>query len=59
VIAPQVLVLGYDDAAAAWRAPERARWVAMGKPLSFMDGQIAAIARVNAKALSIEDWRSG
>jgi tRNA(fMet)-specific endonuclease VapC len=63
--------LGYDDAAAAWHASERARLEDQGKPPSFVDGQIASIARVNAlivvtnvrhyerfEGLSIEDWRS-
>jgi tRNA(fMet)-specific endonuclease VapC len=72
VIAPHVPVLGYDDAAAAWHASERARLEVDGKPASFVDGQIAAIARVNAlvlvtanvrhyerfEGLTIEDWRS-
>ncbi|HXV59181.1 MAG TPA: type II toxin-antitoxin system VapC family toxin [Vicinamibacteria bacterium] len=72
VIAPHVPVLGYDDAAAAWHASERARLETDGKPPSFVDGQIAAIARVNTlvlvtanvshyecfEGLTIEDWRS-
>jgi tRNA(fMet)-specific endonuclease VapC len=48
VIAPHLPVLGYDDAAAAWHASERARLTGEGTPPSFVDGQIAAIARVNA-----------
>ena len=72
VIAPHVTVLGYGDAAAAWHASERARLTGSGKTPSFVDGQIAAIARVNAlvlvtanvrhyesfEGLTIEDWRS-
>ena len=72
VIAPHVPVLGYDDAAAAWHASERARLTGSGKTPSFVDGQIAAIARVNAlvlvtanvkhyqefEGLTIEDWRT-
>jgi tRNA(fMet)-specific endonuclease VapC len=72
VIAPHVPVLGYDDAAAAWHASERARLTGDGNPPAFVDGQIAAIARVNAlvlvtanvrhyecfEGLTIEDWRS-
>lgn len=72
VIAPHIPVLGYDDAAAAWHASERARLESDGKPPSFVDGQIAAIARVNTlvlvtakvrhyecfEGLTIEDWRS-
>ena len=71
VIAPHVPVLGYDDAAAAWHASERARLTGDGKTPSFVDGQIAAIARVNAlvlvtanvrhyerfEGLTIENWR--
>ena len=72
VIAPHIPVLGYDDAAAAWHASERARLGAAGNTPSFVDGQIAAIARVNAlvlvtanvkhyesfEGLTVEDWRS-
>ena len=72
VIAPHVPVLGYDDAAPAWHASERARLAGSGKTPSFVDGQIAAIARVYAlilvtadvrhyesfEGLTIEDWRS-
>ncbi len=70
--AKSLTVLGYDDAAAAWHASERARLTGSGKTPSFVDGQIAAIARVNAlvlvtanvrhyesfEGLTIEDWRS-
>lgn len=72
VIGPHVTVLSYDDAAASWHASERARLSAAGKTPSFVDGQIAAIARVHAlvlvtanvrhyegfEGLKIEDWRS-
>jgi tRNA(fMet)-specific endonuclease VapC len=72
VIAPHVPVLGYEEAAAAWHASERARLTRAGKTPSFVDGQIAAIARVNRlvlvtanvkhyeefDGLSIENWRS-
>lgn len=72
VIAPHVSVLGYDDAAAAWHASERARLTGEGKTPAFVDGQIAAIACVNAlvlvtanvryyesfEGLTVEDWRS-
>jgi len=66
-----VPVLGYDDAAAAWHASERL--IASGQTPSFVDGQIAAIARVKVNALvlvtaqrhyqefeglMIEDWRA-
>lgn len=72
VIAPNVRVLAYDDAAAVWHASERARLAGIGQTPSFVDGQIAAIARVHAlvlvttnvrhyecfAGLTIEDWRS-
>ena len=40
-------VLGYDRRAADWHAVERARLSAAGRTPPFVDGQIAAIARVN------------
>jgi tRNA(fMet)-specific endonuclease VapC len=40
-------VLPYDRIAAEWHAGERARLTALGKAPPFVDGQIAAIARVN------------
>jgi len=40
-------ILDYDRAAAEWHAAERARLVASGRTPSFVDGQIAAIARTN------------
>ena len=72
VIAPHVPVLGYDDAAAARHAAERARLTVEGRTPSFVDGQIAAIAHVHAlvlvtanvsdyesfDGLTIENWRS-
>lgn len=65
-------VLPYDQAAAAWHATERARLQAAGKTPPFLDGQIAAVARVNDlvlvtangsdfagfQGLRIEDWTS-
>jgi tRNA(fMet)-specific endonuclease VapC len=47
VVGPSLPVLDYDRAAADWHAAERARLVASGRTPSFVDGQIAAIARVN------------
>lgn len=44
-------VLAYDEAAAHWHGLERARLDALGKPAPFVDGQIAAIARVNELTL--------
>lgn len=40
-------ILPYDQQAAHWHAAERARLTAQGKPPSFADGQIAAVAAVN------------
>jgi len=65
-------VLPYDRAAAAWHATERARLQGIGKTPPFLDGQIAAVARVNDlvlvtsngsdfagfEGLRIEDWKA-
>ncbi len=40
-------VLPYDREAALWHAEERARLASAGRTPSFVDGQIAAIAKVN------------
>ena len=37
-------IISYDETAAALHARERARLDAIGKPIPFVDGQIAAIA---------------
>ena len=44
-------VLAYDDRAARWHARERARLEKTGRVPSFVDGQIAAIAKVSDLAL--------
>ena len=63
-------ILPYDEAAAAWHGEERARLEAIGRPMSFVDGQIAAIAHVHSlvlattndkhfahfKTLRVENW---
>jgi len=68
-----VVVLPYDQAAARWHARERARLVRGGKPPSFVDGQIAAIAAIHGlvlvtrnvrdftsfAGLEVESWFSG
>jgi tRNA(fMet)-specific endonuclease VapC len=46
-----VPVLAYDTRAARRHAEERARLEAIGQPLPFVDGQIAAIAGVNSLVL--------
>lgn len=65
-------ILPYDQAAAEWHATERARLTGLGKTPAFIDGQIAAIAKVNNlilvtsnlahfepfEELQIRDWRS-
>ncbi|MEO8096775.1 MAG: type II toxin-antitoxin system VapC family toxin [Acidobacteriota bacterium] len=44
-------ILPYDEAAAAWHGKERARLESIGHPTPFVDGQIAAIARVHGLIL--------
>lgn len=51
VIWPNVDILPYDDNAAEWHARERARLAARGRAPAFVDGQIAAIAKVNGLIL--------
>lgn len=69
---PSLTILPYDTAAGEWHAVERARLEKAGTPRPFVDGQIAAIARVNGlilvtanakdfrffDGLVVEDWRS-
>ena len=51
VVAVSFPVLDYDQRAADWHALERARLVAAGLTPPFVDGQIAAIARVHELVL--------
>jgi tRNA(fMet)-specific endonuclease VapC len=65
-------ILPYDQEAATWHAVERARQERVGRPGPYVDGQIAAIARVHElilvttnvrdfsrfKGLTVEDWSS-
>ena len=44
-------ILPYDEKAAEWHAKQRADLTAKGQTPSFVDGQIAAIAKVNGLAL--------
>jgi len=55
VVAVSFRVLDYDQRAADWHALERARLVAAGRTPPFVDGQIAAIARVNELILVTSD----
>jgi tRNA(fMet)-specific endonuclease VapC len=63
-------ILSYDQEAATWHAPERARLGKRSRPPTAADGQIAGIASVNDlivvtanvknfrrfKSLLVEDW---
>ena len=51
VLRPNMLILPYDERAAEWHAGERARLSSRGLVPSFVDGQIAAIAKVNGLVL--------
>ena len=51
VLKPNMTILPYDERAAEWHAKERARLTSLGQMPSFVDGQIAAIARVNSLTL--------
>ncbi len=51
VVKSNMIILPYDERAAEWHAKERARLSAAGKPPSFVDGQIASIAKVNGLVL--------
>ena len=47
VVLATMPILAYNQAAAEWHATERARLVSRGETPPFVDGQIAAIARVH------------
>jgi len=60
-IRPHLPILPYDKKAAAWHGEQHARLIAKGKTPSFIDGQIAAIAKVNGLILvtrNINDFRN-
>ena len=60
VVRRTMLILPYDDRAAEWHAIERAQLASKGITPSFVDGQIAAIAKVNGLILvtrNIEDFK--
>lgn len=50
-VASRLPVLPYDEPAAVWHARERARLARLGRTPSFVDGQIAAVARARDLAL--------
>jgi tRNA(fMet)-specific endonuclease VapC len=61
VVRRNMLILPYNDRAAEWHAGERVRLSSKGKTPPFVDGQIAAIARVNGLVLvtrNVEDYES-
>ena len=63
-------ILPYDEAAASWHGAERARLEASGRPVPYVDAQIAAVAHASGlvlvtlnaadfsrfKDLEVEDW---
>ena len=60
IVRRTMLIVPYDDRAAEWHATERARLAVKGVTPSFVDGQIAAIARVNGLILvtrNIDDFK--
>jgi len=60
IVKRTMLILPYDDRAAEWHAKERARLLSKELTPSFVDGQIAAVAKVNELILvtrNINDFR--
>jgi len=51
VIRQNIIIFPYDERAAKWHAQERARLAAKGQMPPYVDGQIAAIAKVNGLVL--------
>ncbi len=51
VVWPNLEIFVYDESAAEWHATQRALLCKVGKAPSFVDGQIAAIARTNQLVL--------
>jgi tRNA(fMet)-specific endonuclease VapC len=47
VIGSSLEIFPYDETAGKWHAEQRARLTNAGRPPSFVDGQIAAIAKTN------------
>jgi len=55
-----VPVLAYDEAAARWHGIERARLEKLGKPASYVDGQIASVAYIHELVLvtaNVKDFK--
>ena len=66
-------ILPYDERAAEWHAAERARLASLGQTPSFVDGQIAAVSKVNGlilvtrnmndfslfEELEVQNWHKG
>jgi len=60
-VQPNLPILSYDEQAAEWFANERTRLTALGRPPSYADGQIAAIATTNNLILvtrNVSDYSS-
>lgn len=57
VVRATIPILPYDARAAHWHATERARLAELGRPPSFADGQIAAIAAVERLTLVTANTR--
>jgi len=60
IVKRTILILPYDARAAEWQAIERARLSSKGITTPFVDGQIAAIAKVNGLILvtrNIDDFK--
>lgn len=57
VLMPSLRILPYDPRAAEWHAAERARLERIGKTPSFVDGQIAAIAKTQDLILVTQNIR--
>lgn len=70
VLQASFAILPYDEVAATWHAYERSRLDGLGRPVPYVDGQIAAIAHANGLVLvtintkdfarfsnlQVEDW---
>ena len=55
VVVTSFPVLAYDEQAALWHGLERVRLEALGRPVPYVNGQIAAIAFVNNLILVTDD----